>query len=111
MSYKSRYLYAVKKRNCGFGNNLESLLLQPPIKDKRVLAFDPGYTNGCKLACLDSTGKYLYSCVIKPFSSNEKLLNDSKNTLLKLINDYKIDIVSIGNGTASRESEKLISDL
>ena len=94
-----------------FGNNLESLLLQPPIKDKRVLAFDPGYTNGCKLACLDSTGKYLYSCVIKPFSSSEKLLNDSKNTLLKLINDYKIDIVSIGNGTASRESEKLISDL
>ena len=94
-----------------FGNNLESLLLQPPIKDKRVLAFDPGYTNGCKLACLDSTGKYLYSCVIKPFSSSEKLLNDSKNTLLKLINDYKIDIVSIGNGTASRESEKLISNL
>ena len=94
-----------------FGNNLESLLLQPPIKDKRVLAFDPGYTNGCKLACLDSTGKYLYSCVIKPFSLSEKLLNDSKNTLLKLINDYKIDIVSIGNGTASRESEKLISDL
>ncbi len=94
-----------------FGNNLESLLLQPPIKDKRVLAFDPGYTNGCKLACLDSTGKYLCSCVIKPFSSNEKLLNDSKNTLLKLINDYKIDIISIGNGTASRESEKLISDL
>ena len=94
-----------------FGKNLESLLLQPPIKDKRVLAFDPGYTNGCKLACLDETGKYLYSCVIKPFASSEKALIDSKNTLLKLIKDYKIDIVSIGNGTASRESEKLISDL
>ena len=94
-----------------FGKNLESLLLQPPIKDKRVLAFDPGYTNGCKLACLDETGKYLYSCVIKPFASSEKALIDSKNTLLKLIKEYKIDIVSIGNGTASRESEKLIADL
>ena len=94
-----------------FGKNLESLLLQPPIKDKRVLAFDPGYTNGCKLACLDETGKYLYSCVIKPFASSEKSLIDSKNTLLKLIKEYKIDIVSIGNGTASRESEKLIAEL
>ena len=94
-----------------FGKNLESLLLQPPIKDKRVLAFDPGYTNGCKLACLDETSKYLYSCVIRPFASSEKALIDSKNTLLKLIKEYKIDIVSIGNGTASRESEKLIADL
>ena len=94
-----------------FGKNLESLLLQPPIKNKRVLAFDPGYTNGCKLACLDETGKYLYSCVIKPFSSSEKSLIDSKNTLLMLIKKYSIDIVSIGNGTASRESEKLIADL
>ena len=94
-----------------FGKNLESLLLQPPIKNKRVLAFDPGYTNGCKLACLDETGKYLYSCVIKPFASSEKEFINSKNTLLKLIKEYKIDIVSIGNGTASRESEKLIADL
>ena len=94
-----------------FGKNLESLLLQPPIKDKRVLAFDPGYTNGCKLACLDETGKYLYSCVIKPFASSEKSLIDSKNTLLMLIKKYNIDIVSIGNGSASRESKKLIADL
>ena len=94
-----------------FGKNLECLLLQPPIKDKRVLAFDPGYSNGCKLACLDETGKYLYSCVIKPFASSDKSLLDSKNTLLKLIKQYNIDIVSIGNGTASRESEKLIADL
>ena len=94
-----------------FGKNLESLLLQPPIKNKRVLAFDPGYTNGCKLACLDETGKYLYSCVIKPFASSEKEFINSKNTLLKLIKEYNIDIVSIGNGTASRESEKLIADL
>ena len=94
-----------------FGKNLENLLLMPPIKDKRVLAFDPGYTNGCKLATLDSTGKYLYSCVIKPFSSSEKNLIDSKNILLNLINQYKIDIIAIGNGTASRESEKLVAEL
>ena len=94
-----------------FGKNLESLLLQPPIKNKRVLAFDPGYTNGCKLACLDEIGKYLYSCVIKPFASSEREFLNSKNMLLKLILEYKIDIVSIGNGTASRESEKLIADL
>ena len=94
-----------------FGKNLESLLLQPPIKNKRVLAFDPGYVNGCKLAILDETGKYLYSCVIKPFASSEKYLIDSKKILLNLINEYKIDIVAIGNGTASRESEKLIAEL
>ena len=94
-----------------FGKNLESLLLMPPIKNKRVLALDPGFTNGCKLAVLDETGKYLYSCVINPFTKSERGLIDSKNILLKLINDYKIDIVSIGNGTASRESEKLIVDL
>ena len=94
-----------------FGKNLESLLLMPPIKNKRVLAFDPGYTNGCKLAVLDETGKYLYSCVIKPFASSDKYLIDSKNILLNLINKYNIDIVAIGNGTASRESEKLIAEL
>ena len=94
-----------------FGKNLENLLLQPPIKNKRVLGFDPGYVNGCKLAILDETGKYLYSCVIKPFSSSEKYLIDSKKILLNLINEYKIDIVAIGNGTASRESEKLIAEL
>ena len=94
-----------------FGKNLERLLLMPPIKNKRVLAFDPGYTNGCKLAVIDETGKYLYSCIIKPFSSSEKYLIDSKNILLNLINEYKIDIVAIGNGTASRESEKLIAEL
>ena len=94
-----------------FGKNLESLLLQPPIKNARVLAFDPGYTNGCKLAVLDETGKYLYSTVIKPFASSEKSLLDSKNTLILLIKKYNIDVVSIGNGTASRESEKLIADL
>ena len=94
-----------------FGKNLESLLLMPPIKNKRVLAFDPGYTNGCKLAVLDETGKYITSCIIKPFSSSEKYLIDSKKILINLIKQYNIDIVAIGNGTASRESEKLIAEI
>ena len=94
-----------------FGKNLESLLMTPPIKNQRVLGFDPGYSNGCKLAVLDETGKYLYSCVINPFASSNNALITAKNTLVKLIKDYKIDIVSIGNGTASRESEKLVSEL
>ena len=94
-----------------FGKNLESLLLMPPIKNKRVLAFDPGYLNGCKLAVLDEIGKYIYSCIIKPFTDNEKNLIDSKKILLNLINQYNIDIVAIGNGTASRESERLIANL
>ena len=93
-----------------FSKNLEYLLLTPPIKEKIVLAFDPGFTNGCKLAVIDKTGKYLFSTVIKPFSG-EKNLEDSKKILLNLINQYKIDIIAIGNGTASRESEKLCSDL
>lgn len=94
-----------------FGKNLECLLMQPPIKNQRVLGFDPGYSNGCKLAVLDEIGKYLYSTVIKPFASSEKEALNAKNTVLKLIKEYKIDIVSIGNGTASRESEKMIADL
>ena len=94
-----------------FGKNLECLLMQPPIKNQRVLGFDPGYSNGCKLAVLDETGKYLYSTVIKPFASSEKEALNAKNTVLKLIKEYKIDIVSIGNGTASRESEKMVADL
>lgn len=93
-----------------FSKNLESLLLQPPIKDSIVLAFDPGYVNGCKLAVIDQTGKYITSLVIKPFTSESNLLY-SKKVLLDLINKYKIDVVALGNGTASRESEKLIADI
>lgn len=94
-----------------FGKNLENLLLQPPMKERCVLAFDPGFVNGCKLAVIDKTGKYLYSCVIKPFMSNEKYLLDSKLVLLNLINKYDVDIIAIGNGTASRESEALCAEL
>jgi len=93
-----------------FSKNLESLLLTPPIKEKIVLGFDPGFTNGCKLAVVDKTGKYLYSTVINPFNG-KRSEEISKKTLLEIIKKYNVDIVAIGNGTASRESEKLISDL
>ena len=94
-----------------FSKNVEALLLQPPIKEKIVLAFDPGFTNGCKLAVIDKTGKYLYSCVIYPFSKNSKDVNDSKLIVKNLIDKYNVDIVAIGNGTASRESEKFIAEI
>ena len=96
-----------------FGKNLESLLLQPPMKEKCVLAFDPGYVNGCKLAVVDKNGKYLESTVIKPFINNisDSALNTCKATVLLLIKKYNVDIISIGNGTASRESEKFCADL
>ena len=90
-----------------FGKNLESLLLTPPIKEKVVLGFDPGYTNGCKIAIVDKTGKYLFSTVLYPFKDENK----AKDILLDLINRFKVDIIAIGNGTASRESEKFISEL
>ena len=90
-----------------FGKNLESLLLTPPIKENVVLGFDPGYTNGCKIAIVDKTGKYLFSTVLYPFKDEKR----AKDILLDLINRFKVDIIAIGNGTASRESEKFISSL
>ena len=96
-----------------FGKNLESLLLTPPMKEKVVLAFDPGFVNGCKLAVIDKTGKYLDSLVIKPFVNNidEKKLKECKEKVVLLIAKYKVDIIAIGNGTASRESEKFCADM
>lgn len=97
-----------------FGKNLENLLLQPPMKEKIVLAFDPGYVNGCKLAVIDKTGKYLDSTVVKPFlngSNKEKYIEQSKIIVKNLIEKYKVDIIAIGNGTASRESEKFCADM
>lgn len=92
-----------------FSKNLENLLLQPPMKEKTVLAFDPGFTNGCKLAVIDKTGKYLTSCVIKPFTKGEE---DKSSAVVKaLIQQYDIDIIAIGNGTASRESEAFIAGI
>lgn len=96
-----------------FGKNLESLLLTPPMKEKIVLAFDPGYVNGCKLAVIDKTGKYLDSTVVKPFLNNisDSKLKECKDIVAKLINKYNVDIIAIGNGTASRESEKFCADM
>ncbi len=96
-----------------FGKNLESLLLTPPMKEKVVLAFDPGFVNGCKLAVIDKTGKYLDSTVIKPFLNNvsEEKLNKCKLEVAALIKKYNVDIIAIGNGTASRESEKFCADM
>ncbi len=96
-----------------FSKNLECLLLQPPMKEKVVLAFDPGYVNGCKLAVIDKTGKYLDSTVIKPFLNNikESEYNRAMSEVLLLVKKYNVDIIAIGNGTASRESEKFISEM
>ena len=96
-----------------FGVNLEHLLLTRPIKGMTVLGFDPGYVNGCKLAVVDASGKYLDSTVIKPFlnSNQEANIAASKLIVKNLIEKYKVDIISIGNGTASRESEKFCAEL
>ena len=83
------------------------------MKEKVVLAFDPGFVNGCKIAVVDKTGNYLDSCVIKPFLNKikEEQLKDCKTRILILIKKYNVDIIAIGNGTASRESEKFCADL
>ena len=96
-----------------FGKNLEALLLTPPMKEQVVLAFDPGFVNGCKLAVVDKTGKYLDSTVIKPFlnSKTEGRVKKAKEVVVKLIQKYHVDIIAIGNGTASRESEKFCADM
>ena len=96
-----------------FGKNLEGLLLTPPLKERVVLAFDPGYVNGCKLAVVDKNGKYLDSTVIKPFlnGDEEKRIKLSKEVVVGLIKKYNVDIIAIGNGTASRESEKFCSEM
>lgn len=97
-----------------FGVNLEHLLLTRPIKGMVVLGFDPGYVNGCKLAVIDASGKYLDSTVIKPFlngSKQEEYIKQSKEIVKNLIEKYHVDIISIGNGTASRESEKFCAEM
>lgn len=93
-----------------FSENLENLLLTPPIKDKMVLGFDPAYRTGCKLAVLNSVGKVLKIEKIYPHPPVNKY-EEAKAKTIDLINKYNIDIVAIGNGTASRESEKFISDV
>ena len=96
-----------------FGKNLEALLLTPPMKEIVVLAFDPGFVNGCKIAVIDKNGKYLDSSVVKPFlkGNSQKYIEDSETIVKNLIEKYNVDIIAIGNGTASRESESFIANM
>ena len=92
-----------------FSKNVENLLLTPPMKGKTVLGYDPAFRTGCKLAVLDSTGKPLKIEVIYPTQPHNKI-EESKKIVLDLIDKYNIDIIAIGNGTASRESEAFIAE-
>ncbi len=93
-----------------FGKNLEQLLMQPPVTNQTVLGWDPAFRTGCKLAVVDSTGKVLDTTVIFPTAPQNKV-EESKKVLKKLISQYQISLISVGNGTASRESEMVIADL
>ena len=97
-----------------FAENLRNLLLVSPLKGKTVLGYDPGYGHGCKLAVVDKTGKVLDTAVIYPFRTkgrdNEADLDKSRLVVLRLIVRHGVDVISIGNGTASRESEKFIAE-
>ncbi len=93
-----------------FGKNLEQLLMQPPISNQVVLGWDPAFRTGCKLAVVDSTGKVLDTVVIFPTAPQMKV-KEAKETVKKLINKYGITLISVGNGTASRESEQVIVEL
>ena len=92
-----------------FGVNLRQLLMQPPVKGKIVLGLDPGYRTGCKVAVVDGTGKVLDTAVIYPTHSEQKV-KESKQKLLQLIKKHNVDIISIGNGTASKETEMFAAD-
>ena len=95
-----------------FGKNLEQLLLQPPIAGKVVLGWDPAFRTGCKLAVVDPTGKVVDTTVIYPTApTTPQKIQAAKETLKKLIAKYNISLISVGNGTASRESEMIIVDL
>ncbi len=93
-----------------FAVNLKQLLMQPPVKGKTVLGLDPGYRTGCKVAVVDDTGKVLDTAVIYPTHSDRKIA-ESKQTLFRLIKKHNVDIISIGNGTASKETEMFAADL
>ena len=93
-----------------FGKNLQQLLMQPPIAGKVVLGWDPAFRTGCKLAVVDATGKVLDTVVIFP-TEPQKKIKESKEVLKKLIEKYNIELISLGNGTASRESEQVIVEL
>jgi uncharacterized protein len=93
-----------------FSKNLEQLLLTSPIENKTVLGWDPAFRTGCKIAIVDPTGKVLDHCVIYPTEPQNKV-KESKETISKLIEKYNVDLIALGNGTASRESEQIIADM
>jgi len=93
-----------------FSKNLEQLLMQGPIMNKIVLGWDPGFRTGCKLAIVDETGKVLATDVVFP-TEPQKKIEETKQTVRSLIKKYDVDIIALGNGTASRESEQIISDI
>src|SRR5207253_146817 len=93
-----------------FARNLRSLLLQPPLRGRRVLAIDPGFRTGCKVACLDETGNLLEDAVIYPHQPQNKK-EEAKAKLEELVRKHHSNVVAIGNGTACRETEELVSDL
>ena len=93
-----------------FTENLRQLLLSPPLGQKRVLALDPGFTNGCKIACLDEQGNLLHHEIIYPHPPRNQT-RQATEALQRMINTYKIEAIAIGNGTASRESETFISNI
>lgn len=92
-----------------FASNLEQLLMQPPIEGKTVLGWDPAFRTGCKLAVVDATGKILDTTVVFPTAPQNKV-KETKQVIAKLVKKYDIDIISLGNGTASRESEQIIAE-
>ncbi len=93
-----------------FGKNLTQLLMQPPIKNQVVLGWDPAFRTGCKLAVVDATGKVLHTVVVYPTAPQNKI-EEAKKTVKALIDKYDITLISVGNGTASRESELVIADM
>ena len=94
-----------------FSENLKHLLMQPPIKGKTVLGFDPGYVNGCKTAVVDKTGKVIDTAVVYPTTKSKSRIEEAKRILSRMIRAHKVDVIAIGNGTASKESELFIADL
>lgn len=94
-----------------FGKNLEQLLMQPPIVGHVVLGWDPAFRTGCKLAVVDATGKALDTVVIYPTAASQGKVEEAKKILKQMIKKYNISLISVGNGTASRESEQIIVEL
>ena len=94
-----------------FADNLSHLLMQSPLKGKTVLGFDPGYVNGCKTAVVDKTGKVLDTAVVYPTTKSKYKIEEAKTVIKRMIRTYHVDVIAIGNGTASRESEQFIADI